>query len=103
MLYHILVTPKSMAQVEVEIDDAWLIPRISRTPITEVADGDPLKGRVYYTIDTQEESYVTLLAGRIAQHNPGHEVYVLQAVKVFATTLPPIVEKSVSNQGVLPV
>ena len=101
-MYVIVVKPRNMARGEAESVDfsTFFVFEYGRA-IYE----DPEDTELFYSrkvMFASDEKSAKLCAAKLAEHNPGSDVLVSPVASVFSTAKSEVVEKSVTDKGILP-
>ena len=103
-MFLVIKMPSRFGVYEFESPDGrWIVGEYPHKPINDSEDGggkNIYRNTVYRV---QEEAAARATASRIAEENPGCEVYVCPASFVLQSAKPEVIEKKITEQGVLPV
>ena len=102
-MFVIVVMPKSTYTDEAEVQDKWCRYKVDHQFIDEDSRDGKLRAfefrKVLYADD---QASADLVAFAMAQENPGYDVCVLTPTSIFSSVKPEVVQKQVSDKGVLP-
>lgn len=107
MKYVITVKPRNLQRYRDQLyisedgNESWYSMFAGAEVVEETVSGDVYEDKHMLFADTEEQA--KLAAKNLARKRPGRDVFVSQTCAVFSTAISNVVEKSVTDQGVLPL